>query len=114
MPQSPPREYRFKPDNARAYQAKAVEARHKNKVAKQLRQLAEQARLTQEAQDPLSSDLYLYKRLARVRAQLDKIDDLLLKEADYVKVDAQKLDRLASAMSKLSEVELFEGRGQLF
>jgi len=43
---------------------------------------------------------YRIRRLARVRAQLEKLDDMISKERD-----PQKLDRLASAQSRLSAQE---------
>ena len=45
-------------------------------------------------------DEYRAKRLARVRKQLDRIDDLMDEECD-----PQKLDRLASAQARLAEQE---------
>jgi hypothetical protein len=43
---------------------------------------------------------YVGQRLARVRAQLDRVDQMMMKEPV-----AQKLDRLASAQARLSEQE---------
>lgn len=49
---------------------------------------------------------YTARRLARVRAQLDMIDGLIERCRD-----AQKLDRLAAASAKLSELErVLDGR----
>jgi hypothetical protein len=44
--------------------------------------------------------LFIAKRLARVRKQLDRIDGMIEKE-----IDPMKLDRLASAQARLAEQE---------
>lgn len=68
------------------------------------REREEQARLNPPA--PTASnigdaeDTYRQARLARVRVQLARIDNMLERETD-----PQKLDRLAGASSKLSEQE---------
>jgi hypothetical protein len=49
---------------------------------------------------PDMPDVYLAQRLTRVRAQLDRIDAMLLVESN-----PQHLDRLAAACARLSEVE---------
>jgi hypothetical protein len=46
------------------------------------------------------TDGYRSARLVRVRAQLDRIDDMMIEEDDPA-----KLDRLASAQARLSEQE---------
>ena len=43
---------------------------------------------------------YRARRVARVRRQLDRIDEMMMEE-----MDPQKLDRLASAQARLSEQE---------
>jgi len=45
-------------------------------------------------------DDYAGRRLARVRMQLDRVDDMMMKESD-----PQRMDRLASAQARLSEQE---------
>jgi hypothetical protein len=45
-------------------------------------------------------DSYAERRLSRVRMQLDRVDEMVMKEKD-----PQKLDRLASAQARLSEQE---------
>ena len=50
---------------------------------------------------PLPADnSYSERRLSRVRNQIESLSDMLDKEDD-----AQKLDRLASAIARLSEIE---------
>lgn len=48
----------------------------------------------------ISPDPYVNKRLARVRAQLERIDEMMEQE-----LDPQRLDRLASAQARLSVQE---------
>lgn len=56
-------------------------------------------------QQPQNTD-YVGGRLARVRVQLDRVDELMMTETD-----PQKLDRLASAQARLSEQErILDGR----
>lgn len=83
-------------ENARINQQKSVEARRLAKFA-------------QPAPDPVPevagpalqiADGYHEARLVRVRAQLDRIDEMMLDEDD-----PGKLDRLASAQARLSEQE---------
>lgn len=50
--------------------------------------------------EPVAGTDYQDKRLNRVRKQLGKLDTLFRDE-----IDPQKLDRLASAMARLSEIE---------
>ena len=51
---------------------------------------------------PMAEDAptYAAKRLARARKQIDKLDGMIEEETD-----PQKLDRLASALARLSEIE---------
>jgi len=74
-------------------------ARHLEKPAKQ--------ELPHTANDSAQAvDDYLAKRQARVRKQLDRVDKLMLTEQDPA-----KLDRLASAQTRLSEQErILDGR----
>jgi hypothetical protein len=81
--QRPPR---FTRENAGDYARKAVIAREANK------------RLRLAALGPPDSAQYVASRLTRVRAQLSKLDQLIENETD-----PQKLDRLVSAQSRLSE-----------
>jgi hypothetical protein len=92
--------HQFTPENARLMALRSAESRRRKKAAEQLRQAEEQERIRQAAQNPLPSDAYVAQRLARVRAQLDRIDGMLLLE-----LDPQRLDRLAAAAARLSEVE---------
>lgn len=62
-------------------------------IAKELAQIA-----PANAQNIVTD--YLVKRLARVRNQIDMLSGMLESESD-----AQKIDRLASALARLSEIE---------
>ena len=78
--------------------------------AKELSKLGVQARLTKRTNpEPmptigpkldLTIDHYLAKRLTRTRKQIDALCSLIDNETD-----PQKLDRLASALARLSEIE---------
>ena len=68
-------------------------------------------RLTEHSPQIADLDEYRASRLARVRTQLDLIDQLIRCECLKAAMDPSKLDRLASAQSKLSEQErLLAGR----
>jgi len=80
-------------EQAREYQAKAVEARAKNTAIRESeRQLA-------AAVEQLQND-FPKSRLARVRSQLIRLDLMMEKETD-----PQRLDRIASAQVRLAEHE---------
>jgi hypothetical protein len=81
---------RFNTANAREMAARSIEARKQRNAVPALPPLPP----IQEA------DQYARERLARVRAQQDKIDAMILTERD-----PQKLDRLASASMRLSDQE---------
>lgn len=82
-------------DNARELQQKAVASR---KLRQEQKQAEAFAALTAAMAQQLPE--YVAARLARVRLQLDRLDQMLMDESD-----PQKLDRLASAQSRLSEQE---------
>jgi len=85
---------RFTRENAATYARLANQARKANR-----RDIAEaMAKRLRDLTPPNPS--YQEIRLARVRAQLDKLDAWILSEKD-----PQKLDRLASAQAKLAEQE---------
>ena len=84
-------------EQARQMSAKGHEARRRQRAA---RRMAQAALVAPPPTDPNAPDPYLQARLLRVREQLCRLDEMLLSECD-----PQKLDRLASATSKLSEVE---------
>lgn len=84
------------PENAREFQRLGVMRRKQNQ-----RELAEkelQAAIALIA--PVVPDDYIATKLVRVRQHLARMDDLLESERD-----PHAIDRLASAMSKLSEIE---------
>lgn len=86
-PRIPPQlaPFLFNTENAREMQRKGVEAR----------------RITVEPEpEPTCDNSYLAGRLARVRTQIAKIDELYDKAKDPL-----DLDRLARAMSTLAELE---------
>ena len=85
------------PEQARQMSAKGHEARRRIRAAQRMAQAALAAPPQTDASLP---DPYLMRRLACVRQQLAKLDEMLLTEKD-----AQRLDRLASASAKLSTVE---------
>ena len=62
--------------------------------------MAQAALVAPPASDPSLPDRFLMQRLMHVREQLSRLDAMLMEE-----MDPQKLDRLASASSKLSTVE---------
>jgi hypothetical protein len=74
------------------------------------RKLAQAQRAAKVAAIPLqagpATDVYVASRLVRVREMLNRLDSMMTKESD-----PQRLDRLASAQSKLSEQErILDGR----
>ena len=77
--------------------AKGHDARRRINAA---RKAAQAALASKPPADPNEPDPYLLTRLLHVRQQLARLDSMLLAE-----MDPQRLDRLASASSKLSEVE---------
>lgn len=85
------------PEQARAASAKGHEAKRQRKA--RLATAAALAALQPMPDEPLADD-YVKQRLACVRAQLGRIDAMLLAETD-----PQRLDRLAAACARLSEVE---------
>lgn len=85
--------------NAREMAARSHDSRRKRAEARQAaRELAASIPQTTSQQD--ASDEFITKRLARVRKQLDRLDGMIEKE-----IDPMKLDRLASAQARLSEQE---------
>ena len=97
--------HRFSPENAREMAFKALEARRKNKEARKLQ--AEQDKLNQEIMlsKPLNlldnaDKAFIDKRIVRVRKQISKLDEMI---DDCV--DPKQIDQLASALTRLSELE---------
>ena len=83
-------------ENARDLQRKGVEARKAYQKERELQEtLAAIAVIA-----PVVADDYIAAKLVRVRKQLARLDDLLDEESD-----PQKIDRLASAIARLSEIE---------
>ena len=84
--------------NAAAMAARSAQVRRERaEAAKQARDVAASS---------VDSLAYVALRLARVRRQLDRLDEMMMTEKD-----AQKLDRLASAQLKVSEQErIADGR----
>jgi hypothetical protein len=81
--------------NAREMAARSHEARRQRQSARE-----------NAPELPELDEDYADHRLARVRAQLDRVDQMMMKEAD-----PQKLDRLASAQARLAEQErILDGR----
>lgn len=88
---------RFTPANARLFAARGLESKRQRKLARQAIDVNGPQKTVKQRS---ASDEYLTKRLVRVRKQLSKLDQLIESE-----LDPQKLDRLASAQSRLSEQE---------
>jgi hypothetical protein len=101
----PPPVFRFDSLTARAAQQRSVQARRERKMAA-VRAAAHAMMEAKAKQDAaLKGDDYVARRLARVRAQLDTLDDLIAAEMASGKPDAQRLDRYASAQSRLAVQE---------
>lgn len=83
---------RFTAANAKEMSAKGHEAKRQRKLAA--------LKAAEDEPVILPASQYVNKRLARVRKQLDRIDEMMMRESD-----PQKLDRLASAQTRLSEQE---------
>lgn len=90
----------FTKETARAAALRSHEVRLANKRAAALRKAELEREILAAALKPLPADQYVAQRLARVRAQLDRLDTMLLEE-----LDPQRLDRLAAASARLSEIE---------
>lgn len=91
----------FTSDNAREMARRSVEARRRYAEARRQREATREATVAALLVAPApSQDTYVERRLACVRAQLGRIDAMLLQETD-----PQRLDRLAAACARLSEVE---------
>lgn len=90
----------FTAETARKAALASVAARRLN--AQRLKAIAKAALDNPQtaAQPPAQVDDYSARRIMRVREQLNRIDDMLLREED-----PQKIDRLASAQLRLSEQE---------
>ena len=95
----------FTTANAREMAARSHAARLKRATQREAaREVAPGLPQAKPQQD--DDTLFIAKRLARVRKQLDRIDGMIEKE-----IDPMKLDRLASAQARLSEQErLLAGR----
>ncbi len=81
---------------AKELAAKSHEARRRNKELRE----AEQHMPQPEPQIAQPKPDYISDRLARVRTQIDMLSDMLEAEED-----PNKLDRLANAISRMSELE---------
>jgi hypothetical protein len=89
---------------AAAARAAAAEAIKSGEIASEL---AIESQVAAEEPSSIRAEDYVSRRLARVRAQLDRIDDLLA-ELSAVKpgqVDARKLNDLAAAQARLATQE---------
>jgi hypothetical protein len=95
----------FTTANAREMAARSQAARRQRTTQREAaREVAPGLPQTNPQQD--DDALFIAKRLARVRKQLDRIDGMIEKETDPM-----KLDRLASAIARLAEQErLLAGR----
>jgi len=99
--------------NAREFAAKSHEARRQNKLRREQEAMEAKLAALQQQQNPKpvatpesEDSKFILSRLVRVRKQLDRIDSMIEKEKDPM-----KLDRLASAQARLAEQErLLAGR----
>ena len=91
-------------ERARAAAAKSLEVRRQNKLEREEQHLAAQAILKAAAEQGkhavADADEYRLQRLKTVRAQLERLDEMIL-----TCKDPQKIDRLASASARLNEQE---------
>lgn len=87
-------------ENAVEFAHRSAESRRRNRAARIEQAARERQALEDLARITVPNDEYVQKRLARVRAQLDKIDAQLLNEHD-----PQRVERLAAASSRLAEQE---------
>lgn len=81
---------KFTQDNAKLYSARGNIAKWKMGIVRKHPPLTAEEKLQR----------YVNERVKRVRKQLEKLETWMIEE-----VDAQKLDRVASAYARLSEVE---------
>jgi hypothetical protein len=90
----------FTAENAREMATRGTRA--KGKMATRIRELERTCEDLRRAlhQQTDTPEEYLTKRIGRVRAQLDRLDEMLL-----VECDPQKLSWLATTSAKLSETE---------
>lgn len=110
--------------NARQMAARSLEARRASKQAALEREnllkrllAAEEKRLLEAAENPVQrpvnapEDAYLAERLARVRKQIAMLDAMLEGQTGNDVIDAATIDRIASSIARLSELErLYAGR----
>lgn len=92
--------FRFTKENAREMGRRGGIARKRYVQLALERQTAERLAIERAAENPLPPEQYLQTRIARIRAQLDRLDEMLLDETD-----PQKLSWLATCTAKLSEQE---------
>jgi hypothetical protein len=96
---------RFTTANAREMAARSQAARRQRTLEREATKAIAPG-LSQAKPQQDDDALFIAKRLARVRKQLDRIDGMIEKETDPM-----KLDRLASAIARLAEQErLLAGR----
>jgi hypothetical protein len=97
--------------NAREMAAKSRAAKIAYKAQREEdRRIAAEARVKAEM-EAKQLPAYAERRLARVRKQLDMLDDEISAELRKKHPDGQRIDRLAAASSRLAEQErLLDGR----
>jgi prephenate dehydrogenase len=83
---------------AKSVISRAKRMRDLTQAAERLESIVMSGRLAEQL--AMGTPGYIAKRLSRVRAQLDRIDEMMMTEEDPA-----KLDRLASAQARLSEQE---------
>ena len=110
--------YKISSENAREFAKLAHESRRRNLEQAKAEKQAEEERLKALEQQAIADmknarvPCYFERRLARVRVQLDRLDEMMLREEN-----PQAIDRLAAAAARLAEQErIMDGRplpGQL-
>lgn len=92
----------FNRENAKLYAAQAVLKRRLNKIerVKQSAELEQSKAVAEVKAGQAPCDDYRAKRLLRVRKQISRLETMLDDEQD-----PQKIDRLCSALARLSEIE---------
>ena len=110
----PPLASRITTLNAKAMAARSVAARRFRVAAAEERARAERERvgavvdaIMTAADQPAPAADYVSRRLARVRAQLDRIDELIAEAAAgrADRIDGRKLNDLAAAQARLATQE---------
>lgn len=94
------RSFQITSANAAEMGRRSAEARRLRKQREAEQRRLEEEQLREALTRAVPNDQYVQQRLACVREQIKRLDNMLLQE-----VDPQRLDRLAAASARLSEIE---------